>query len=216
MRIIHLFVLPIILLYPCIYASDTITTMLNNKKVVKLFPNGTWVYIVDTVSNSKKISGIPEKRKFSHPPFSEDGDYNLETKYDEFKDATIVKLELIISKEHDNKLMFYSFFYYKGKNLSTPTEILFGFHSFSEEWQYLRNSRLILMADEKRINLGELKRDGTVGEGYVIEHLSTMMPIEQFLGIINSKSVKGQLFTTEFKFTDDQLEAMREYASLMK
>jgi hypothetical protein len=198
-----------------LWASDTITTTLTNNKTVRLFSNGTWDYVSDSKDiKANKNTQIPEKRKFDHPPFQKDGDFNLESTYDKFKDHTVVKIELKISDKPD-ELILYSFFHYNGTIPSIPLGISFGFHSISEDWQYLHNSDLSLIVDNKRISIGELERDGTVGEGYVIEHLNTVIPIKQFLEIINAKSVEGKLFVKEFKLTDAQLEALREYASLM-
>lgn len=72
-----------------------------------------------------------------------------------------------------------------------------------------------MLIDGTRKDFGNLERDGNVGESYVMEHLTTHIPLEDCLELVNAKVVEGQLFSTEFKLTNEQLEALRDFASRM-
>ena len=79
------------------------------------------------------------------------------------------------------------------------------FSSKSSDWMYLNNSHLILLLDSSRLDLGELERDRSVGEGYVLEQMSKSIPLSVFNDILNAKNVEGKLFMTEFKLSTGQL-----------
>lgn len=49
-----------------------------------------------------------------------------------------------------------------------------------------------------------------------MEFLSKPISLNQFLKIINAKKIEGELFATQFEFTEEQLEALRDFASRMR
>jgi hypothetical protein len=186
-------------------------------RTVILHEDGTWNYVSTTDSNQVSLLPIPEKRIFKHPPFKEKfgSPFRLEKKYDKFKNTTSISIDLKLTQISED-LSISSFFISDGKKIKTPDKVILMITSKSENWNYLNNSDLVFIVDDEIIDLGEMKRTGSVGKGYVLEFLSTTVSIETFLKIINGNKVEGRLFTTEFKLTDEQLEALRDYASRMK
>jgi len=186
-------------------------------KRVLLNNDGTWQYAAETAVNKNSTISIPEKRNFNHPIFSEDPNslFQFEIKYDKEKDNSTVSLNIKLSQIVED-LTIGSFFSYGGKNLITPATVSLRFVSRSEDWNYLRNSELVFFVDGRRIDLGQMKRSSSVRTGYVLEFLSITIPLNTFLEIFNGKAVEAKLFTTTFKFTEEQLEAFRDYASRMQ
>jgi hypothetical protein len=115
-----------------------------------------------------------------------------------------------------HEMKFSSFYSYDGTIPTVPTIVMFGFMSNSEDWHYINNTSLNMLIDGKPKDFGSMDRDGTVGRGYVLEHMSIYMPIEDFISIVNAKNVEMRLFSTEMSFSDEQLEALRDFASQMK
>lgn len=204
-----------LLLSITIFAQEKAKT--DDGRIVILNPNGTWQYDTTASVISQTNYSIPEKRTFKHPPFSTNlsADYFLEEKYDKFKDITSVNIILKLNQHYSN-LSIGAFFLYKGSQVETPSHLTLRFVSNSKDWKYLRNSKIIFLVDGKRIDLGEMKRDGRVGSGYVLEFLTKIISTDTFLEIINGSDVEGKLFTTEFKLTEEQLEAFRDFASRMQ
>ena len=87
------------------------------------------------------------------------------------------------------------------------------FSEWSETWKYLTYHPLRLMLnDSDRLDLGDGDHDGTVGSGYVLEHMIVDLPVPQFLEIVAAKTVEGRLGLTDFTLKPNQLEALRDLA----
>lgn len=151
---------------------------------------------------------IPAKRVFNHK-------YNIKVEYDKFKDQTSVsltpRLEAVGAKPNQLQVIFIS----KGTNIRVPTEVFWEFVSTSNDWQFLRISRASFLLDgAKRLSL-DASQDGNVGRGYVIEFINLHIPLADFLSIVNAKKVECQVSVQEFSLSDEQLEALRDFASRM-
>lgn len=133
------------------------------------------------------------------------------TKYDQFKDETSVmvggKLGMPIK---GTTLSMQAFYEVKGKQAHQPDAVVLNFISQSNDWKYLNSHDLILLVDGERMPIGTLERDGTVGEGYVLEFLAAPLSPEKFSKIANAKKVQGELFTTEFELSPAHLEILRK------
>jgi len=164
---------------------------------------------------------FPEKRVFNHPPFSEKygSEFELREDYDKFSDRTVLSLTLPLSQvKGDLDLQFMTG--WKGKDVSKEKMFSFvrlSFISQSKNWKYLKGSkRLTFLIDGNRLSMGELKhKSNTKGPG-VTEYLSKSLKIPVFLKIIAAKKVETQLGITEFVLSEEQLEAIRHFASMMK
>jgi len=195
--------------------------IIDSGEIVFLHPDGTWKYD-ETFEETQRNSDIPDRREFNHPPFSEEfgNDFHFKQEYDKFDNETTVLLTLDLEPSKVSysleRLVFFSYFSYLGREVETPIVVMIGFSSFSEDWEYLTSRKLTFLVDDKPLEIGSLDHDGRVGSGYLFETLSQLIPLSQFLRIVNAKNVEGKLFTTEFKFTEEQLEALRDYASRMK
>jgi hypothetical protein len=196
------------------FAQEKVKT--DDGRIVILNHNGTWHYEKTKSVNSSNNYSIPEKRTFNHPQFSKKitANYYLDEKYDKYKDITVVSLMVSLNRI-DPDLSIGAYFIYDGKEVKTPSALTLSFVSKSEDWKYLRSSTLYFLVDGKRLNIGEMEREGSVGNGYVLEFLSVSIPTETFLKIISGSEIEGQLFTTEFKLSEEQLEAFKDFASRM-
>lgn len=155
--------------------------------------------------SSKSKVQLPPRGEYRHP-------YKIDYKYDKFKDFSAMQLDdMIISKD----LKLNAYFLYKGNDMKvTPPLVHLRFLSKSTNWKYLDHSSLdLILNDNIRLNLGNLKHDGTVGSGYVLEFMYADLPVETFLQIATAQKVEGKLFTTEFTLKPEQIEALKDLAS---
>lgn len=89
-----------------------------------------------------------------------------------------------------------------GSELCKPATVGLLFMARSTSgWRFLRLHRLVVLADTVRIDFGELKHDGDVGAGYVLEFMSISIPLETFRLMISAERMIGKLGTTEFELT---------------
>jgi hypothetical protein len=193
--------------------KDQIKAKTDSGKDVILLSDGTWKYDKQpTPEETKPI--FPPKREFKHPNFgtSLNSPYALVEQYDKFSNTSSIRVRFHLANS-SQELSFSASTISPGKTIKSPTEISLIFTSHSENWMYLRNSHLTFLVDGEIIDLGQMRRDGNVGRGYVLEFLSLTVNADIFLKIINGKNVEGRLFTSEFKFDEERLEALREFAS---
>lgn len=109
-------------------------------------------------------------------------------------------------------------FFIQEPGRQTPLEaqrVAVSFSSQSKDWRFLEHHDLDLLVDGRPVHVA-LDHGGSVGDGYVLEHMSTQMPLAQFLQIAKAKTVEGRLFITEFKLRPDHIEALRDLASRMR
>ncbi len=90
-----------------------------------------------------------------------------------------------------------------GSELCKPDTIALQFMAESTSgWRYLRLHSLVVLADTVRIDFGELKHDGRVGMGYVLEFMSISIPLETFRLMTWAGRLIGKLGMTEFELTN--------------
>lgn len=84
----------------------------------------------------------------------------------------------------------------------------------SAKEKYKKSRHLIVLADRKRFDLGELDREvDKVEEIFIFEKMMTTVPFGTILQIANSQSVEMQLNEIEFKVPSEALEALRDFTS---
>jgi len=220
---------------PLLVFPDLLTTKISDGREVILYPDGHWKFTSndsnltsETILSYSKDSAdlaIPFKKNYLHPPFSSDpfSYYYFESTYDKFGNVTKNKISLKIPYERYNNprepynstrdLYLTAYYFYEGTTPTIVNHIMLGFTSISSDWEYLNCSSLKMLIDGNRKNFNEMEHRGTVGEGYVIEGMYQSIPISDFLEITNAKSVEIQLFTTEFKLSNPQLEALQDFIS---
>jgi hypothetical protein len=146
---------------------------------------------------------------------AEDTAYRFEETYDRFEDRTTLRLELgDIIKGGNYKVDLTLFRFDKGR-LRTKGRVELKFLCDSSDgWRYLRHHPLDLLVDGKRWSF-QPTHDGTVGQGYVLEHIWAHLTEAQLADLAAAKSVEGRLGINEFALSRDQLAAIREFAALL-
>lgn len=89
------------------------------------------------------------------------------------------------------------------------------FISKRSESEYEASHNLELLLDGKRKFIA-LDYKSTIKSGHIFESMNALMPIADFLDIVNAKVVEGRINTTEFRFKPEQIEAMRDLVSRLR
>jgi hypothetical protein len=140
----------------------------------------------------------------------------IKTEYDEKKDFTQLTLNpIILASRKLEELRLGAVTGYPGKVKSKPKDIALVFLSLSktEENRYESARKLIIVADERRFDWGEMKRSKQGQNGLFMETMTTTVPIDDFLFVTGSKQVKVRVGLTEVDLTTDQLSVLRLLAS---
>jgi hypothetical protein len=142
----------------------------------------------------------------------------ISVEYDRFKDHTVVHLKgiKIPGTMRMDDLDVSSFYIMDGKSVKPPSIAVLIIRSSNKDWEYLRCHDLSILADDERVNIGEADHSGSVGSGYVLESVSTMMPVTSLLQIARAAKVEAQLCTTRFKLGYAELLAFRDFANRMR
>jgi hypothetical protein len=155
---------------------------------------------------------LPERRKYQHAD-------KIDVLYDKFTNQTTVAINYPSGMKVENtSLDLGLLFVFKGQLLAqavhASSKLTLMISSKSESWEYLQFGRdLNLIVDGQRMPIGTLDRDGTVGEGYVLEFMSANISAAQLLKLANAKSIEGKLSLTEFSLSSDQIETIKDFAS---
>jgi len=146
-------------------------------------------------------------------------------KYDRFNDYSTKRLwpvNVVISKDifgaPKDVLQFSFNFISPGNKFIKPDKIrmrIKKWSTFTEGWQYLKSHRLVFIIDGQRVNIGELEHDGDVGHGFVTEYMYADLTTDLFYQMANAKSIEGQLFATEFKFSEENIQALKDFAEVI-
>ena len=168
-----------------------------------------FLFIILSLSGCTSTNTNYSYSTFKHPPFKEivGSPFRYVERYDKFKDLHTTLVSVKLNDELSLQAMYV---YQVGSKV--PKEVSLDFISFTKEWKYLHNSSLILLADGKRYNFPKLERRSNVSLNFVSEYLTCDLSYNDFVNIFNSSTLEGQLFTTEFQLTFEQLEAFRDFA----
>lgn len=131
---------------------------------------------------------------------------------DRFRGTRTYEMSKDIKLSYDLELSVFATSKDGGK--SPPPHVNLYFHSKSSEWEYMDFHPLVLLVDGKRLSWGEkgLSWDGTVGNGYVLEHMQLQVTPALFKQIAFAKVVEGKLGLTEFTVAYEDREAFRTIA----
>lgn len=130
--------------------------------------------------------------------------------YDRFNDRTVVETRKLRIGDD----LFLAFVCISpGKNLKRPDYVHFAIFSTSNDWNYLKSHDLVFLFDDERYKVPNIKHDGSVGSGYVLETISGSIPFDTLGRIASSNCAEGRLFLTEFVLTKEQQEIVGEFCS---
>lgn len=150
------------------------------------------------------------------PPGSHSG--AIELKYDRFKGASALTLRglklkgtMMLSDIDVSALMVAT-----GEDISRATTGSFIFSIQNAEWRFLQCHTVRLLADGKPVAVLSDSHDGTVGRGYVLEHITTMIGRASLLQLARANVVEGQICNTEFALSGANQLAIRDFVSRLK
>jgi hypothetical protein len=140
--------------------------------------------------------------------------FQVETKYDKFRDQTKITLDCKVYYKGPFALFLDVEGTYPKQSATPPESVQFGLTAMSGKEHYKKSRHLIVLADGHRLDLGDLDRDVDEEEGFLIfEKMLTTVPFRTILKIANSQSVEMQLNEIEFTLAPEALEALRDFAS---
>jgi len=88
------------------------------------------------------------------------------------------------------------------------------FMSTGSKKKYQKSDTLIILANGERFNAGDaIYYNETPVPGGHVELIDFVFPYDTFRKIISAKTVEAQIGETEFTFTEQQLEALRDFYS---
>lgn len=152
---------------------------------------------------------IPLRGTYAHK-------YEIKSVYDKFKQRTEISLEPRFSETQRLPGSLVIIYSYPGETPAQPDTVEWGLISVSDTWEYLDCHSTIFLVDGATRFTPETQHDGEVGSsGFVVETVHGLWTLEEFLQVVNAQTVEGQLCNTEFSFSSEQMEALRDVASRM-
>jgi len=166
----------------------------------------------DQQKAASQTTPLPEELPIPRGPFKHG--FQVETKYDKFRDQTKVSLDCKVYYKGPFGLFLAVEGSYPQQTPSPPEKVQFGLTAMSGKEKYKKSRHLIVLADGQRFDLGELDRDiDEVEEIFMFEKMMTTVPFKTVLQMANSQSVEMQLNEIEFKIPSEALEALRDFTS---
>jgi len=97
-----------------------------------------------------------------------------------------------------------------------PKSVELLFSQSGDDWRYLDDHSFVLLLDGKnRVDVDPSGYDGRVGEGYVLEFQEVRLTPQQIRKVASATTVEAQWGTSEFKFSDKSLKAIRALAATL-
>lgn len=84
--------------------------------------------------------------------------------------------------------------------------------SSSDSWRYLKCHHLAILVDGRPLQPDAVDHDGTVGRGYVLEHVSFRLEDEDLHALAMAKSFELRLCADEFFAGAAQLTTLKDFA----
>ena len=171
---------------------------------------------IDEISlSATTLRDVPAKRTFKH-------NEKIDWRYDNVKDITVVNLDKMWVGPR-LRLSAYFGCYGQGCDESTPSYVrIFLTTSSSGNWRLGKGTPVVIRADgrmkrvqpeyEREVQPEKLVGGSTYGP-YYAEYLKFDLSTRVFLFLVNSQSVEMQVGKENVKFTEAQMEALRDLAS---
>jgi HEAT repeat protein len=103
-------------------------------------------------------------------------------------------------------------FLYTGDQIQHPTHIIVAFESFSAEARFASLSRIDWHADGRQISMRGVDRSLGSSSLGVIERLSALLPVEEFLALVAAERIGGRLASIDFELSAKDRAALRHFA----
>jgi hypothetical protein len=91
------------------------------------------------------------------------------------------------------------------------TGAILGLGLTSDSWRYLTCHRTDWLLDGKRFKMSPALHKGSVGQGYVIEHLIFMVSRDQLLQLSKGNSIEYKICNDEYSLNDTERADLREF-----
>ena len=148
------------------------------------------------------------QKEYHHP-------YEITEEFDRFTSTTNVLLKPDFDEADGEPGSLFVLYSYEGEGPTPPATVEFSFYSSHDGWKYLKCHSLYFLLDGEKQMAVDTDHRGNVGKGYVTEFVSATFTLKDFLAIVNSTKVEGRLCNDEFKFSLNQMSALRDFASRM-
>jgi hypothetical protein len=191
-----------------------------NKKIVSIF---ACLAVVFSILITDRTQGRAQKRKFKH-------DSKIETIYQPADDRTVVKTRFKIQPEKAEDFraaLLMAGFYFAGKTLTGPPQEveIYLFSSSKRGELFAKDRSVTVILDQRPLMIGEgellkgvFSTSSTRPEMFEEirdETLFIRMPYAKFLEVVAARQVALLAASNKFKFSEDNLETLRDLASRM-
>jgi hypothetical protein len=162
------------------------------------------------------ISLICQVEKGDFPP-PEDYRHSFEIsqKYDNFRDRTTFALDygkVWSNARNELEMQLLQWFDGEGRDgKSSDTRVRF-MNEGRDGWRYLEYHPIIFLVDGERMKF-EPDHKGSIGDGYVLEHLWVQPSKDQFIKMVHAKKVQIRVGLDQFDLSDSHLRALKDYFS---
>jgi hypothetical protein len=177
----------------------------------------------DRASTSSRLQAQPETDK-SPSVFSESSPSvpalasgPVGMKYDKSRDQTLVSLEpLPVNDNWSTDLTIGASFASPGAAVVRPSTVLLTIRSRSAEGRFVQEQDLRFVADDQRVELGKMRREGATSTEeamLVLERLETEVPVETFQRIAAASSLEMRVAQVDTRVGPLALDGLRDLAS---
>ena len=177
--------------------------------------NAEKTFIDEITPSAATLRDVPAKRTFNH-------NEKIDWRYDNVKDITVVNLDKMWVGPY-LRLSAYFGCYGQGCDESTPSYVrIFLTTSSSGGWRLGKGTPVVIRADgrlkrvqpeyEREVQPAKIVGGSTYGP-YYAEYLKFDLSTRVFLSLVNSQSLEMQIGKEDVKFSEKQMEALRDLAS---
>lgn len=142
----------------------------------------------------------------------EDEEAAITSKYDRFKDITIVRTSRMALRGGKRTLRMYADFSYSGKEPRQPDKVNIYFYAAAARPVFREDDlELNFLVDDERVPVGAMRLiDEDKTKSLIKQTVSVALPYETFVKIAKGKKVELQVGGLEYKLTDAHLDAFRK------
>lgn len=139
------------------------------------------------------------------------GEGSLSREYDEFRQSTTYRVSYEL---YNPGAILSSGRVLKFISVSTaPESIGIMLTSSSSEWRFLRCRSVDTLVDGRPLPLPRFEHDGTVGRGYVLETLTTLVPREAVVTMASAEEVRFRFCNDVYSLPGSRLSTLRAFLS---
>lgn len=150
----------------------------------------------------------------SFPPLrGSQHDCKIEVRYDRIKGEATETVDLG-KLAGGLKLQIFNFYNGEKRPALTPADTVdLHFGNRAETWEFLKYRELTLLVEGKRFEYQEPKHDGSVGRGYVLEHMWCEIKVSDLIRFANATTIEGKLGIREFRLTANQIAGLKDFTA---